>query len=128
MPFLLRQVGCSLRKPFRALPEQVLVVKRKARITPAQRSSAAFARPQLLQFLKRSGPVFAQQAAERPVGQELACGLAAGTVVGLVGSIANALDFCAAARARVSIPPVRGHPRTKRSDFLGKLPPSVGTE
>src|SRR5262249_9027686 len=82
---------------------------------------SALPRPELFEFVERARPVFAQQAAQRAVGQEFAAGLAACAVVGFVRGVTDALDFGAAARARFAITSVDGHVGTKRRDLLGKF-------
>src|SRR6202030_2940200 len=52
------------------------------------------------QVLERSGPVFTQQTAESPVGQQLSTSLAARAIVGFVRSVADPLNLRPAARTR----------------------------
>ena len=46
---------------------------------------------QRFQLFERARPILAQQPRQTPVGQQLAAGLAAQAVVGLIGRITNAL-------------------------------------
>ncbi|SPE25976.1 hypothetical protein SBA2_270086 [Acidobacteriia bacterium SbA2] len=84
-----------------------------------------------LELFERAGPVLLEQAGERAVRQQLAAGLAARAVVGLVVGVANAQHFGAAARARLAVPPVHGHGGAKcrhsfRETAAGFLSQSLG--
>src|SRR5262245_34863810 len=63
----------------------------------------------LLQLLRRARPVFAQQARESPIGQELAPGLTLRTVVAFILRMHDALHLAAAHRARLAEASVHGH-------------------
>jgi hypothetical protein len=66
-------------------------------------------------------PVFAKEAGETAVGEEFAGGLASRAIVGFVAGVADALDFCAAARAGLFITAVHGHPFAEGGDFFGEF-------
>src|ERR1035438_8876321 len=70
------------------------------------------------QFLQRARPVLAEQTREAAVRQHLPPFLAARTIVGFVAGIADALDFLAAARARLAVAPMHGHPFAERGHLL----------
>src|SRR5690348_8577392 len=80
------------------------------------------------QLVESAGPVGAEEAGEAAVGQELAAGLAAGAVVGLVVGVTDALDFFAAARARLAITAVNRHAFSEGGDLLGKTRGGFGAE
>ena len=80
------------------------------------------------EFVKGARPVFAEETGEGAVGEEFASGLAGGAVVGFVAGVADALDFCAATRARLFIAAVDGHAFAERSDFFRKFAGGVGAE
>src|SRR5215831_17553603 len=61
------------------------------------------------QFVDVAGPVVAEQAGEGAIGEKPAVGLAAWTVVGLVGCVADASDFGAADRTGLLILAMHGH-------------------
>ena len=74
----------------------------------------------MLQLLDGARPVLPEQPGQRAVGQEFAPGLAAGTIVRLVGRVANALYFGAATRARLAELAVGRHFVAEGGDFPGK--------
>src|SRR5260370_20307320 len=74
-----------------------------------------------LQFLERARPVFAQQARQSAIGQQLSAGLAARAIVRLIVGIADALDLRAAAQAWLLVSAVHGHAFAKRCYFLGEF-------
>src|SRR5216110_1527013 len=74
----------------------------------------------LRKFFDRLRPIFAQQTRECAISEKLAARLTRGTVVRFVRSVANALHFLPAARARFLVTPMHGHPTAKRSDFFGE--------
>src|SRR2546423_3498402 len=71
-------------------------------------------------FFDRLRPIFAQQTRKCAISEKLAAGLTRGTVVRFVRSVANALHFLAAARARFLVAPMHRHVSAKRSDFFGE--------
>jgi len=72
------------------------------------------------EFFEGAWPVGSEQAREASVGEHLACGLAAGAVVGFVVGVADALDLLTAARAGVAVAAVRGHVFAECGDFFGE--------
>ena len=88
----------------------------------------AFGGDEKIEFVERARPVFAEQAREGTVGEEFASGLAGGAVVGFVARVANALDFGAAARARLFVAAVDGHAFAESGDFFGEFSCGVGAE
>ena len=70
------------------------------------------------QFVEGAGPVFAQEAGETAVGEDLAVGLALSAVVGLVVGVADALDGLAAGGAGLSEAAVNGHVFAEGCDFF----------
>src|SRR5688572_25885616 len=83
-------------------------------------ASAMFLLLPRFQFLDAARPVVLEQAGQRPVGQYAAAGLAARTVVGLVGSVPDTLHFGATDRARLAKTPVHGELRPERGDAFWK--------
>src|SRR5688572_16225403 len=77
--------------------------------------------PSLLQIVNEAGPILLQQPRHRSVRQQPPAGLTAGTVVGLVVSIADSLDWRAAVRAGLLVAAVDGHSLAKGRDLLRKL-------
>ena len=73
------------------------------------------------EFIEGARPVFAKEAGEGAVGEEFACGLARGAIVGFVAGVADALDFGAAARAGLFVAAVYGHSLAEGGDFFGEL-------
>ena len=73
---------------------------------------------QRLQFLQGARPILLQEAGKGAVGQQAAAGLAGGAVVGLVAGVADALDFCAAARTRLIIAAMHCHLGPECGDVL----------
>src|SRR5712692_3503810 len=71
-------------------------------------------------FLSSLWPVFAQDTRERTIRQELAAGLAVGTVVRLVRRVANALNLCATTDTWLTEAAVHGHSFAKRSNPFRK--------
>src|SRR5690606_4631578 len=71
-----------------------------------------------LELVEGLGPALLQQARERAIGQELAAGLAAGAVVGLVLRVDDALHGRTADRAGLLVLAVHGHLRADRGDLL----------
>src|SRR5258708_21126791 len=69
------------------------------------------------QVVDRLRPVAVQQPRKRPVGEELAAGLAAGAVVRLILGIDDALHRRAADRAGLAGAPVHGHAFAKGRDL-----------
>src|SRR5712692_8885413 len=80
------------------------------------------------ELVEGTGPVFAEKARERAVGEELSAGLARGAIVGFVGGITDALDFCVAARAGLLVAAVNGHAFTKSGDVLGEFSGGFDTQ
>ena len=72
------------------------------------------------EFVEGAGPIFAQEAGEAAVGKDLAAGLASGAVVGLVVSVADALDFFSAAGAGVVKLAVDGEFGAECGDAFGE--------
>src|SRR5579864_2947884 len=75
----------------------------------------------LFQFFRSARPVLAQQAAKRAVGQQFSSGLAARTVVRLVGRVPDPLDLSFAARTWLAVTAMDSHLIAKRGDLLGEL-------
>src|SRR5258706_5402909 len=74
----------------------------------------------LLNLLGGFGPVIAQDARKRTVGQEFVPGLATRAIVCFVGRVADALNLCATSRADLFISTVDRHPFAKCSYLFGK--------
>jgi hypothetical protein len=73
---------------------------------------------QRLKLIEGAGPVRAEEAREASIGKDLAPGLAAGAIVGLVVSVTNALHFLSAARTGLVVAAVYGKLRTEGSYLL----------
>ena len=73
------------------------------------------------EFVEGARPVFAKEAGEGAVGEEFASGLASRTIVGFVAGVADALDFCAAARAGLFVTAVDGHSFAEGCDSFGEF-------
>src|SRR5438132_8626621 len=85
-------------------------------LTPERKVANTF----LSKFLRGLWPVFTQDARQGAIGEKLAAGLAVGTVVGLVGGIANPLNLCGAAQTRLTEATMYGHPRAKSGNVFRK--------
>jgi hypothetical protein len=69
-----------------------------------------------------------EQAGEAAVGEDATCGLAAGAVVGFVVRVADTENLFAAARARLAVATVNGHPLAECGDFFGEGGGGAGVE
>jgi hypothetical protein len=76
---------------------------------------------QCFQLVEGAGPVCAKEAGEASVCEDFSAGLAAGAVVRLVVSVADALYGLAACWAGLSETAVDGHVAAEGCDFLGKV-------
>lgn len=81
-----------------------------------------------IELVERAGPIFAEEAREGAIGEEFAAGLAGSAVIGLVGSVANALDFSAATRAGKLVAAVNSHAVSESGDFFGEFAGGFGAE
>src|SRR5712664_2530672 len=75
----------------------------------------------LFELVDRARPARLEQARERAVGEDLAAGLAARAVVGLVVRVDDTLDRRAAHRAGFAKSSVHRHDLAKGGDFLRKI-------
>src|SRR4029077_1086042 len=83
---------------------------------------------QSFQLLQGTGPVFAQQARQSAIGEQAAAGLAARAVVGLVGRVADALDFGATVGTGLSVAAVHGHAFAECGYFFGEITGGLGAQ
>src|ERR1700745_2918619 len=74
-----------------------------------------------LEFVQCARPVFAEQARQSAISQKLSAGLAHGAIFGFVLRVTDALDFRAAARARLFVTAVHGHALPERRHVFGEL-------
>ena len=84
--------------------------------------------PDLLKLFQRPRPILLQETRQRSVCQQPSSGLAPGAVVALVGRVTDPLNASAALGARLPVPPVHRHARTKRGDLLGEIVPGLLAE
>src|SRR5713226_9847965 len=75
----------------------------------------------LFELVDRARPARLEQARERAVGEDLAAGLAARAVVGLVLRVHDALHRRAAHRAGLAKSPVHRHALAKGGDLLREI-------
>src|SRR5687768_613066 len=81
-----------------------------------------------LELLDRSRPVSLQESRQGAVGQDLAAGLAARAVVGLVVGVPNALHPRSADRARFLISAMHGHLRAECRHLFRKAITRLGAK
>src|SRR5438270_6149332 len=72
------------------------------------------------EFFEGAGPVGAQQAREAAIREDFSGGLAAGTVVGFVVGVANALDSFSTSEAGLAVAAMDLHIWAKGGHFFGK--------
>src|SRR5437667_9347063 len=82
---------------------------------------------QQLKFFRSSRPVLSQQSRQGTVGEQLSSGLAIWAVIGFIGRITYALNFCLAPRTWFLIAPMHRHFRAKRRDFFREFVASLST-
>src|SRR6266849_1286524 len=80
------------------------------------------------ELVEGAWPIFAAKAREGAIGVEFSAGLARGAIVGFVGGVTDALDFCVAARAGLFVAAVHGHAFAKGGDVLGEFAGGFGTQ
>lgn len=80
------------------------------------------------EFIQSTRPIFAEETGKRAVCQQLASGLASGTVIRFVGGIPDTLDFGAAARTGLFVAAVDGHAFAKCGDVFGEFAGGLGAQ
>ena len=100
----------------------------REKLHPATTAGEAHGPRETLELVDGLRPVLPEQAREGAIGQQLAAGLAARAVVGLVVGVADALDGGAADRARLPVAAVHRHVRAKGGHLLGEVVAVVGAQ
>ena len=80
------------------------------------------------ELVEGARPIFAEKARESAVGEELSAGLACEAIVGFVGSVTDALNFCVTARAGLFVAAVDGHAFAKGGHVFGEFSGSFGAQ
>src|SRR5688572_32841435 len=84
--------------------------------------------PALLELLERARPVLLEQPRQRPIGEQLAAGLAHRAVVRLVLGVDDTLHRRPAHRARLAELAVHRHLGPERGDLVGEAVADLGAE